>query len=129
MKQFKTENAGIKWFSDQCRKQRAFVQKINMRFSCGFPDLFVAYEGQCVFYEFKRTGNTATPLQWETLRRMNQAGVSVYVVTAHSDEEFLIQGPTLPSVGRRVKPTYPLLWLCRDVEDRGPSTHPGTSEG
>ena len=47
----------------------------------GTPDILALIDGRCFGFEVKRPGGKPTPLQEETIRRINAAGGTALVVT------------------------------------------------
>lgn len=115
MSAFKSEKAGEAWLIDFLRKQGAFVQKINLFYTVGFPDLLVIWAGHVAFYELKAPGKYPTAIQWSTLRKLHAAGAHAFVVTLESRDRVLIQPADSPSSGHWILPTTPLLWMSPEA--------------
>lgn len=105
---FKSEKAAELWLIKFFRSHGAFVHKLNMLYTVGFPDLLVIYRGTVAFYELKRPGKQPTAIQWATLRKLDAAGAHAFAVTVESRERIFIQAPG--ALGHWVKPWSPLLW-------------------
>lgn len=128
---FNTEGAAEKWFVKFCRDQGAFVQKMKMQFTVGWPDLLVVHGGETAFYEIKKKGKFPTALQWATLRALAFAGAKAYVLTIESPTRILIQHPFYPSDGRWVSAISPILSIDdrHGDPDRGQAIDPDTTLG
>jgi hypothetical protein len=57
----------------------------------GVPDLHVTCRGASVWLEIKRPGGKATPLQVETMRRIDAAGGVTAVIDSPDDVRDLLQ--------------------------------------
>lgn len=58
----------------------------------GLPDLLIVYEGRTIFCEVKRPGESPTPLQMDTLGKIDRAGAATCVVTSVEGVEWAVSG-------------------------------------
>lgn len=57
----------------------------------GFPDRFYAKNGRVVLIEFKRDGKEPTPIQYQRIKELQNAGVEAYVVDNETDAKRILR--------------------------------------
>lgn len=58
-----TEAVILAYMKKLCQEHGILLFKISQRYSSGFPDVILIFQGQVWFIELKRPGAVATPLQ------------------------------------------------------------------
>jgi len=67
------------------RSDVGFVVKLNDSFTAGLPDIHFIWQGRACYFEVKRKGEYATPLQQAMLRQIHKAGGLIAVVRSMED--------------------------------------------
>lgn len=63
-----------------------YIQKLNLNYVHGFPDLVIGLAGETIFLEVKRWGGKFSKIQLSTLGRMRQAGMKAYGFVAKDEQ-------------------------------------------
>lgn len=101
MRIFNNEGQVIVFLHEVLRhKPGCFLQKIYLRFTSGFPDLVVGFDGMTVFYEVKPFRNDLSyslkqfePIQVATIKKMRAAGMDAHGLIVESEETAWLVGP------------------------------------